>query len=93
MHPLALKKCDRLPIIACLPWLMRNLADMRIVLRQPQTGFYLQHSGEWTNNRETARNFESARAALFWAKSHNLNGGEVLFAFSESKYDFVTSLT
>ena len=72
---------------------MRNLADVRIVLRQPQTGFYLQPSGEWTNSRETARDFESARAALFWAETQSLHGVELLFAFSESKYDFVTCLT
>src|SRR5262245_52475841 len=66
---------------------------MRIVLRKPDEASYLQRSGKWPRNRETARSFESTRIAYFWHREQNLQGIEVLFVFDHSKHEVVVQLT
>ena len=60
---------------------------MRVVLRQPETGLYLQPSGDWAPERETAREFLSAVVAYWWAVEQKL-AAEVWFALRDSSKDF-----
>ncbi len=60
---------------------------MRILLRQNATGLYLQPSGQWTENRETARDFQSAVGACYWALAQRLEGIHVLYAFANPALD------
>jgi len=62
---------------------------MRFLLRQTGTELFLQFSGDWTNNRKTARKFISAAIAYWWAIEQKLFGVEVLQAQSEPGKDFV----
>src|SRR5215467_1788541 len=45
---------------------------MRVVLRQSDSGLYLQPSGEWSPDRETAREFLSAVVAYWWSVEQDL---------------------
>jgi hypothetical protein len=62
---------------------------MRILLRQPETGLFLQPTGEWTANRETAREFGGAVNAYLWASERGLFGTEVWLALIDPLKDFV----
>ena len=62
---------------------------MRVLLRQPETGLFLQPTGEWNHNRETARAFASAVTAYFWALERDLLGTEVWLALVDPRRDFV----
>ena len=61
---------------------------MRVVLRQQETGHYLQPSGEWNRNRESARQFLSAVDAYRWAIEQEMVGTEVWLALSDARKDF-----
>ncbi len=63
---------------------------MRILLRQQVGQLYLQPNGDWTTERETAREFTSSAVAYYWALEKRLLGIEVLLAFNNPEYDFVT---
>ena len=63
---------------------------MRILLRQQDSGFYLQPSGQWSNDRKTAREFVDATAAYWWAVEQSLPAAEVLLAFTDTSEDFVS---
>jgi len=65
---------------------------MRVVLRQPKTELYVQVSGE-LGGRESAQSFASSLVAYYWAKEQPLLGLEVLLAFADPAYDFVTMRT
>ena len=67
--------------------------EMRIVLRKPDDCLYLQASGEWACSREGARSFESVLVAFTWARDRKLAGLEILFCFSDCKYDLVSVVT
>ena len=62
---------------------------MRILLRQPETGLFLQPTGEWSHDRETARQFAGAVNAYFWALERGLTGTEVWLALVDPLKDFV----
>jgi hypothetical protein len=62
---------------------------MRVVLRQQDTGLYLQPSDAWDSNRDTAREFASAAVAYSWALESRLKHSEVVLAFAEPPSDFV----
>ncbi len=70
-----------------------RLVYMRVLLRQQETGFYLQPSGEWSKSRETAREFANSVVAFWWAKEQQLLGTEVLLAFANPQNDFVSMRT
>ena len=61
---------------------------MRVVLRQQETGHYLQPSGEWAQNRDSARQFLSAVGAYRWAMEQQMVGTEVWLALSDARKDF-----
>ncbi len=61
---------------------------MRILLRQ-KSQRYLQPSGEWAEDRKTARDFTNSAAAYFWALEQQLFGAEVLMAFEDPRWDIV----
>ena len=60
---------------------------MRVVLRQPKTGMYLQNSGEWVPERASARVFESAVVAYWWAAERSL-AAEVWLSLNDPSKDF-----
>lgn len=72
---------------------MNNLSDaarfMRILIRRQKGHQYLQPSGEWSENRETARDFYNSTVAYWCAKAQHLRGVEVLMAFEDPQWDFV----
>jgi len=57
--------------------------DMRIVLREIQTGLYLQETGKWTRNLQEARTFKHSAEAMDVARKHGLDGLEVLLSFEQ----------
>ncbi len=62
---------------------------MRILIRKGDQPLYLQGSGEWSINRETARDFQTSMVAWRWAREHQLFGTEILLAFEDPLYDVV----
>ena len=68
---------------------LSSTSSLRILLRQQKTGFYLQPSGQWSNERESARGFDDAVVAYFWAKEQGLLGTNVLMAVSQEQDDTV----
>ena len=69
---------------------MISTVSMRILLRQQRSGLYLQASGAWGRERETARSFASSIEAYSWAIEQSLLNTEVLLAFSDEHYDMVS---
>src|SRR5690242_2202714 len=61
---------------------------MRVVLRQPETGFYFQPSGVWNLNRASARQFSSSISAYWWALDRGLQGAEVWLLLQNPDDDF-----
>ena len=66
-----------------------NMRPLRVVLRQAGTGLYLQSSGQWSSDREAARELDNSVLAYFWAKEQKLPGTEVLLAYANPADDFV----
>ena len=62
---------------------------LRILLRRPDTGMYLQSSGEWGAERNSARDFDSSLLAYDWAKQNGLLGSAVLMAVGPEQNDTV----
>jgi hypothetical protein len=50
---------------------------------------YLQPTGEWSANRETAREFESSSAAYQWAREQLIADYQVVLESDGPAYDFV----
>ena len=67
----------------------RRPKPTRVLLRRARDSLYLQPSGDWTQNRETAREFASGFEAYLWAKEHNLVSIEVIIAFKNPQRDIV----
>jgi len=63
--------------------------SLRILLRQQRTGLYLQASGGWGGDRDSARGFEDSIMACAWAKEQKVIGANVLMALAEEQYDVV----
>ncbi len=61
----------------------------RVLIRRRREQDYLQPSGDWSADRNTARHFVSSVAAYWWAHEQKLLGIEVLLAFDDSAYDLV----
>ncbi len=59
---------------------------LRVLLRN-ESGLYLQPSGEWTDNRETARTFRDSRVAYFWGLEQKLLHTFVVLAFADPAED------
>ncbi len=60
---------------------------MRILLRHRETHLYLQRSGKWSSDRETAREFPTSVLAYFWAKEQRLLNAQILLAFADPRMD------
>ncbi len=69
-----------------------RLGVPRIVLRRGQ-GLYLQPSGRWTNNRETAQEFETSFQALSLAQGEKWLHSEVVLTFGDPLYDLISVWT
>ncbi len=65
-------------------------SEMRILIRRQKGQDYLQPSGDWGQNKQTARAFASSVAAYDWAKERQLLGIDIFLSFSDPQYDFVT---
>lgn len=63
---------------------------MRILLRQQRTGLYLQLPGKWTGDRETASTFDTSADAIDWAHQHQIADCEIVMAFPDPRFDFVS---
>lgn len=63
--------------------------ELRILLKQPGTGLYLQHSGEWGGTRRSARNFNGCLPALSFVKRMELDRADVLMAGVDETADLV----
>ena len=57
-------------------------SGMQVLIRRHEGGLYLQPSGNWVKNRETARQFESSGFACLWAFEQKLENVDVLLAFT-----------
>ncbi len=66
-----------------------RLGVPRILLRRSQ-GLYLQPSGRWTNNRETAQEFETSFQAFSLAQGENWLHSEVVLTFGDPRYDLIS---
>ncbi len=60
--------------------------SIRVLLRN-EAGLYLQPSGEWGENRETARRFKNSSFAYFWAKEQELIRSSIIIAFPDRNRD------
>ena len=60
---------------------------MRVFLRRTETGEYFIKPGEWTRNRQVARDFGSSLAAVEASWSAGGQGLEVVLSFGESRFD------
>ena len=61
---------------------------MKILLQRIDDGLYLAASGEWTNDPERARNFESGHAALCYTlESPTLPPMQVVLKFQNAASD------
>jgi hypothetical protein len=60
---------------------------MRIVLRNRKSRLYLQPSGEWGADRDTARDFPTSVVAYFWAKEQQLLNVQILLTFADPRLD------
>src|SRR5689334_12901907 len=60
---------------------------MRVVLRQEETGLFLQPDGTWGRCRERAREFLSASVAYWWAMEQQLLRAEVWLAHANPNDD------
>ncbi len=65
----------------------------RIVMRRRTGQEYLQPSGAWSDNRETARVFESSSFTYHRARKHRLLVIDVRTAVDAVQRDFVTMKT
>src|SRR5262249_24450830 len=70
-----------------------RMMQMRIVLRKQAEALYLQPSGEFNGDRESAWDFETSSVAWSWAKERKLPGLEVVLAFEDAQYDVVSMRT
>ncbi len=66
---------------------------VRVLVRQQQTGLYLQESGEWSDGRETAWEFGNPALAQRWVKQQKRLRLEVVLAFFDPRYDYVAMRT
>ncbi len=57
------------------------------VLVQNEVGLYLQPSGEWGENRDTARQFKDSKIAYYWAVEQRLLRSCVILAFPDKTRD------
>ncbi len=65
---------------------------MRVLLRK-DSGLYLQPSGEWKANRETAREFENSFQAYSLAQHEHWLDSEVVLTFGDPRYDLIAMWT
>ena len=62
---------------------------MRTLLRQRESGCYLQPAGQWDGSRETALDFINAVMAYRWISEHQLDKIDVVLALSDPQREMV----
>lgn len=92
-HPACEKSARPLRWVKAYLKAAMNEDEMRILLRQPDAGLYLQSSGDWSCSRKMARSFNSVNSAFFWVSEKQIHGVEILMAFQDCKYDVVAMVT
>jgi len=60
---------------------------MKALIRNLNTGHFLTASGEWSEDENQAKDFESSIAAVSLAKRKNLRNVEVVLRFGLPTYD------
>jgi hypothetical protein len=61
--------------------------SMRTLIQNVKTGMFYASDGQWTTEREDARDFGGTFQALSFAAQQHLHGVQVLLAFERSQYD------
>jgi hypothetical protein len=62
---------------------------MRALIRDVKTGMFYGSDGQWTNDREDARDFGGTYQAMHLAGEKGLHGVQVVLAFESPEYDLV----
>jgi hypothetical protein len=62
---------------------------MRTLIRDLKTQTYYAAEGQWTVEREAARDFGSTSQAMSFAGQQQLHGVQVVLAFDNPEYDAV----
>ena len=65
---------------------------MRTLIRDLKTGMFYGADGQWTGEREDARDFGGSFEAMRFAGENHLSGVEVVLAFDRPEYDVVIRL-
>ena len=65
---------------------------MRRLIRDLKTGMFYGSDGQWTAEREDARDFGGTFYAMSFAEENRLRGVEVVLAFERPEYDIVIGL-
>lgn len=72
---------------------MARDAQIRVLLRDTQTGVYFQGAGRWTADRLSAHDFGTGGRAVLFALDVRLPSVEVVLAFEDPRYDLTMPLT
>jgi CheY-like chemotaxis protein len=65
----------------------------RILIRNPNTGEFLEQAGHWTKNRQAALTFDAHDRAIQIAQDLNLSGVELLFLSEDGNADLHVPLS
>ena len=60
---------------------------MRVLLRNTNSGLFLQEGQSWTAARMEARDFNHSTDAIEFAVKAGLHGVEIVFSFDDAQYD------
>ena len=62
---------------------------MRALIRDAKTGMFYGSDGQWTAEREDARDFGGTFQAIFFSEQNRLRGVHVVLAFDTPEHDTV----
>jgi hypothetical protein len=65
---------------------------MRALIRDVKTGMFYGLHGQWTDEREDARDFENSFKAMAFAGEKQLCEAEVVMTFGSPEFDFTISV-
>jgi hypothetical protein len=60
---------------------------MRILLLNTQTGLYFESLNSWTNNPQTAKDFQNSRQAAVFAQELCQDNLEIFLDFDDDEYN------
>ena len=65
---------------------------MRALIRDVKTGMFYGSDGQWTAERDDARDFENSLKAMHFAGEKQLRGVEVVMTFGRPEFDVAISV-